>query len=241
MRKKRKSWLSKRVSIFVICSLVCLSFAGCGASKNVSSTGGAICFGNEQSGLTEWSGYEAHHKLTDTIDIYYYMCEGKFEDCPHNAAGVLEENLTKFKKAKYYTLYLQTNIYMYYPCKGGYIEAYVDIGTDSLYTVASIVEIMYKDMSVMSLSNSVKSVSFEGKVELNTADWDFKVRKNEIIIPDLLRIRKDDGTKKMTGSTMLGEISVSTLHTDNYDYYKYGEYLIQAVTGTDVSGLITLK
>lgn len=231
----------KRTILFVcIVWIVLCSLTSCKSNKTGSVKNGAIVFGSIVTNLTEWTGEEAFYEDGDKLKIRYYLCNNNIEDCVHNTAGVLKENMTKHKKAFYYTLYLQTYVYMYYPVKGGYIEGEAIIEEDSGYSISQVVEMMYTSMGVIQLSDSVKSVTFNEKVTLNTEAWGFKARPEELIIPSLIRVQEDDGKITMSTTTQINGVTVGKTSTEKYDYYKHDNILIQVALGTDITTLVIL-
>lgn len=192
------------IFILIVWVIVC-SLTGCKSNKIGSVNNSAIMFGETITNLTEWTGEEAFYKNGDKLSIRYYLCKEGSDGCEHNTAGVLKENMTKHKKSLYYTLYLQTYVYMYYPIKDGFIEGEAIITEDSGYSVSQIVEMMYSTMENIQLSNSIESITFNKKVKINTEAWGFKARPDEIIIPSLIRVKEDDGKVVMTTTTQIKE------------------------------------
>lgn len=224
----------------LILSISLFSFVGCGKSKDVivSCSGNGILFNGETVKLTEWGGYTAAHQVDDKFEIRYYICDGGPEDCPHNNAGVLPENMSKKKKASYYALYFDTYVYMFYPCGDYWMEGVGVLYEEGRYSKQQMVEYMYNDMTAMVLTNDAKSVKFADTVEVDLSSWDFKVRPTEVVIPGVLRVKMNDDSVKMTGSTTIGNVSLTTASSANYDYYKYKDVLIQISSGINVEAYI---
>lgn len=227
------------VSFMLLLSIFSITGCGGGKSAGLSVADGSLALGKNPSALTEWRGYEGTHDLGDDGSIEYYLCNiSKLDDCEHNTAGVLPENMTKHKKAKYYQLYLGTYIYMYYPYKGGYIEGNAILGNGSEKPVNYFVDIMYSDMENMVLQDNIGAVNYEGEVELLVDGYDFKARPNEIVIPSIIRVTKDAGTVAFTATTAVGEVTLGKASDSTYDYYKYKDTIIQVEIGEDISKFI---
>lgn len=224
----------------LILSIGLFSLIGCGKAKdiNISCTGNGILFDGELVKLTEWGGYTAKHQVDEQLEINYYICEGGPDDCPHNNAGVLPENMSKKKKASYYALYFDTYVYMFYPCGDYWMEGVGMLYEEGRYSKQQIVEYMYNDMVSMVLTNDAKTVKFADMVEIDLSAWDFKVRPTEVVIPGVLRVKTNDDSVRMTGSTTIGNISVTTASSANYDYYKYKNILIQISAGIDIEAYV---
>lgn len=219
-----------------------MSLVGCSKKENIASDGNAIYCSGKATSITEHKGYEAVRDLGEGGKITYYMCEvPKIDECTHNTAGVLEESMGTVKEAKYYTLYLDSYIYMYYPYNNYYIEGNAIIDDTSAYSTQQVVNMMYEDMSKLVLSNDIKKVSFADKVEINIGDWDIKIRPDEIVIPGLLRIKLDDKSVIATSQTTIQKKNVGKASNEKYDYYQYDGILIQVAIGTDIDELLILK
>lgn len=222
--------------------MLSMSLVGCSKKESISSDGSTVYCNKKATNITEHKGYEAVRDLGTGGKITYYICEvPNIDECTHNTAGVLEESMGAIKKAKYYTLYLDSYIYMYYPYDGYYIEGNAIIEDSNSYTTQQVVNIMYEDMSKLILSNDMKTVSFAEKVEVNVADWDVRVRTDEIIIPGLLRIKIDDKSVIATSQITIQNKNVGKASNEKYDYYQYDGILIQVTVGTDINELLTLK
>lgn len=227
----------------VLSALIALSMSlvGCSNERTVSLTNSQICIDGTATSLTEFCGYEAYHDLGTKGKIYYYLCSGDIDNCMHNSAGVYEDDMLVYKNAKYYTLYHQTEVHMYYPIKGGYIESKASLVESDLLPASAVVEMMYKEAESMFLSEEMTSVDYEGILDVNVSNREFKMRPKEIIIPEVLRVTKDDGSVKGGSSTMVGETPVLKVSNTNYDYYQYNGTVIQIIAGFDISEYITFK
>lgn len=225
--------------ILVIAASLC-SLLGCGGNKQVevSCSGEAVLFDGTPSKLTEWCGETATHKVGDALNISYYVCTGGPDDCPHNTVGVLPENMGKKKKARYYSVYFDTYVYMLYPCGDYWIEGCGILDEEDKYSTQQILDYMYADMEVMTLTAELNSMTYADAVVVDLSSWEYKVRPNEIVIPGVLRVKLDDGSVRMTGSKTFGSVTVATASTASYDYYRYKDVLIQVAAGIDVEAYI---
>ncbi len=234
----------KKASLLIVLLIFCsVVFTGCSKTSNlkVSCDGSAVLFNGTPTGLSEWAGTTASHIIDEYFSIKYYICDEGPEDCPHNTAGVLPENMTKKGKAKYYSLYFDTYVYMYYPCGDFWIEGVGGVTQEGRYSLAQIVEYMYADMESMVLVDSIPSVDYMGKLSIATDSWEFKVRPTEVVLPGVLRVKKDDGSKKLNSSAKIGDVTVAALNTAQYDYYKYDDILIQVASGIDINAYIKIE
>ncbi len=231
----------KRMLLIILITVISLcSLAGCGGGKevNVSCSGEAILFDGKASKLTEWCGETATHKVGDALSISYYICTGGPDDCPHNTVGVLPENMGKKKKARYYSVYFDTYVYMLYPCGDYWIEGCGVLEDEDKYSTQQILDYMHADMEGITLTADLNSMVYADAVTVDLSSWEYKVRPGEIVIPGVLRVKMNDDSVRMTGSKTFGNITVTTASTASYDYYKYKNVLIQMAAGIDVEAYI---
>lgn len=227
--------------VILLLAICTLSLVGCSNSANYSWNSGVL---NGPKGIMELSvfeGYKAEAEFSD-LEMKFYICDD-IEGCPHNVIGVEKESMTEYKKALYYVGYLNTQMWMFVENDGGgYIECNVQIPRDAVLTTDAIAELVYNKMQTMTLSDDIKSLDINGVVSLNTADWDFKVRPTDVIIPGSVRIKLDDGSITKSGSELMpnGEL-VDKYVGDKYTYYLYKGLIIQITTGLSLESYVTLK
>jgi len=229
----------KKVILMLLTLLSIFSLTGCGGSTAaVKVKDGAIYYGKHATELTEYIGHEAKHDFGEDVSIRYYMCDDGPNECIHNLMNVLEENMTSMGKAKYYTLYLGTYVYMYYPAGDGYIEGEAIINNDTLYTSAQVASIMLQDMEDFQLTFEPGVVNYEGCVEIDANLLDVKVRPSEVVVPQLLRIRMDNGATQVQESRTFGDIVVGYSANEKYEYYKHRDVVVQVAKGADIQSLV---
>lgn len=159
--------------------------------------------------------------------------------CPHNYEGVEEDKMSKYQGAKYYTCYNDTQLVMFYPFNGYFIEGHVslDWGEDAKVVAKDL----YDALAGLPLNPNMTTIDIGTVMTLAVEGYNFKMREDDIIIPDVLRIKAYDNKVTMTDTVTIGDKTLGHASTTKYDYYLYENYLIQCTLGIDVSTLLTFK
>lgn len=215
---------------------------GCSSSEStVQWIGGEIINGSKVLSVTEYAGTEATTIIDNVGTIKYYLCN-TMDDCDHNKASTSIDDMTDFKgKSKYYTMYHGTEIFLYVPYGKAFIESHMELVDVGVMSVEQAVEMMYNESKRLYIGDEVKTINFDDIVEINVANRVFAVRKDEAIIPGLLRVKKDTGEITATEHVTIDKKSVGKTSSTKYDYYQYNGIIIQAAIGSDPSTLFTLK
>lgn len=213
---------------------------GCSNSSQVISwDNGVISVKGVTYNVDEFSGYEATVK-SNSYDIKIFEC-GPIMDCLHNSQGIPEENMTDYKNGvKYYSAYLGTQFRMYIPNgKEKHTEVECMVSDVGVMSSNQVVDTMYSTAKDIAFSLDYKKVKCNDVLELSVEGYDYRVRPSGVVIPGLIKVAIDPGTRTMTESVTVGETTLGKTSTDSYDYYQYKGLMIQAAKGTDISSLIT--
>lgn len=175
-------------------------------------------------------------------EISVYPC-GPIIDCPHNTFGVPESDMTEFKGgSKYYSAFLGTQVMMYIPDgKDQHTEANLTLPDVGVMEIPQAVETLYNAVKDIKLAEVPKVIECDGVLSLDVSCYEYKVRPDNVVIPGLIKISANDGSMSMTGNIEIGEVSLGTTSTENYDYYIYKDLLIQAAKGMDISSIVTFR
>lgn len=214
-----------------------LSLAGCSNSKLSWSNEGFASNGTVLS-IDEYADGQVN--ATINANVYVFKPCDSIIYCKSNTLGVLEENMTKFKKAKYYSAHMGSQYYMHYPVGDGFIEGICYVYNNAV-GVEVIVDTLYKYCENLVLSEDVKEIPVGDKITLLVEDRTYKIRNDEILIPGTIKISADDGSKIMDSIVQVGKKDVAKTTVGNYDYYQYEGYIIQAIAGLDLSTYVKLK
>lgn len=230
----------KKILAVLLISCLMLS-AGCSNGNKYSWNNGTMTGPNGPIALAQFEGYKGSVNEFG-LDMSFYLCDD-IEECSHNTLGIMPESMARMEKAYYYTGYLGTQMWMLKenPNGDGWLEAHVSITADCVLPTESIAGIVYDKLNTLSLSEGIPELDINGVIALNTRDWDFKARPNEVIIPGVLRITVDDGSKTMTTTETFGEYSLGKYVGEKYTYYTYEGLLIQIVSGLSLQSYITFK
>ena len=226
----------------VLCLTGCSSNAGPEDDVTFKFENGSITYGGKPVTFTEYKGYEAVVEGgTGGVDYTLILEAGNdITSISVNTQSILEENMDNYKGKLYYTEYLGSKITMAEQVDENYIEicqAYVkdiDPGLAATYCASYIDDIP--------LTN--------GKIKVDCGDFivgndydAFVVRPDHVIIPSMLKVSV--GTYNCSETVTIvqnnKEYQVQKGSSSKYDYYQYGEYLIQLASGLDFSSYITFK
>lgn len=217
--------------------------AGCSGGRlaDINSDGSSISIKGKQVMLTEYDGNEGSYTV-DGVDILaeFKKCDIEFRNCKENRQGVHEDDLTSYKKGRYYTAYIDTfrSIHMglndqntkecIYQTKNR-DTCPLDSYTDQMYT--TLASLKFEPITKASFDNCILVTAPEGGSSIT-------VRSTGITIPGVLVVGK--GTYDCTQQVDIGDVTVMKGIGNNYDYYQYNDILIKAVKGTDISSYITI-
>lgn len=217
--------------------LVCYLASCSKKSEEISVSNGSIIYGDNVLDLDELSVDTAKQTLQGVGEIEYYTCTTT-DHCPHNTSNIYEEDMSEYKGCKYYSIYLDTEIYVYVPDgKDNYIEAKAVLDPNVSMEVLDVVKLIYNQAKLFHLTETKSSIDFEGILKFKPNGYAYKVRRNEIIIPDLLRISKDNSKKPET-SVQVGKLTFGKTSNSRFDYYVGYGVTVQVVSGTDIEPFI---
>lgn len=221
----------------VLCLVVCVSLlSACSKSSGYKWDSGYISGPDGLMDVTEFRGDQAKTTVNGfEMSVYY---EHRIMYCSHNYQNVQEDKMNTYKKGKYYTSYNDTALTVYYPSGDGWIEGRLSVEGSS---VTDLVAQVYGILSKISLSENITEISIAGVMVLVVDGQSFVMRQNEVIIPQVIRIKENGHDKSMTDMVDIGGVSLAHMSTSDYDYYEYDNYLIQVTKGVDLSMLLKFK
>lgn len=185
--------------------------------------------------VDSYRGYEASKTIDDEVWINYYPCTGP-NDCTHNLLGISADVMSDYTDgSKYYTAYFDTNLALYVPWGETWNEGLISVPENSGYSVGTMLELMYPNLKAMPLNSGLECITINNSVQLLTVGRSFEARKDCVVIPGFVKIGTNDGSVTMSESVVIGEATVGKMNSTKYDYYQYGDVLIQAAAGIDIS------
>lgn len=218
--------------------LLAISMVGCSSGgKNTLEVKGGVIYNNGVATTVEThTGDTATepYSLDPTLTITFSMHDA-FGDCEHNPQGVAVGNVTKSDRDKSIT---------YFSSYGGsQYTMHKDTGNGLLCAYLYSPETVQLDVAINQLTNAVSSLtlgSFSkariGLIELHDFT-SISATKTSISIPGQLTVLQ--GSINTTETKEFNKQQVGYLPDSAYDYYQYGEYVIQALKGYDISQCIT--
>lgn len=233
----------KRVVGLVLLLLVLCSLVGC-KSVMPSIKEGSIYMGENMLSVTEWSGSTAKYTAVD-YEVEFYICDEGPEDCVHNTLGVLTENMTKYKDAKYYRAHLDQELYLLRKVSGTWYECYARTLTGDPLSIDFVVKQVYGIMDNLSLTTETTEVSFDDVLSVNVSGSDFVLRQGEIVLKDLARVEYSTATELpenvTQSSATLGIKTVNKYTSEKYDYYVFDDITVQVRKGYDPMQFLVFK
>lgn len=235
--------MKKTLPILLLCVL-CLT--GCSSTVDPTSdvtvtwNNGVIEYKGKDTGLTEYSGYEASIE-NGGGGLSYRISLDSAKDVTNisvNTQGILEENMDTYKGMFYYTEYLGSEFTAARNISGE-DWAVCQVLTNDL-TPATIANYAYEYLTSVPLTN--------GQVYVDFGDFTFGNDYDAVIVrTDCALIY---GTAKVSAGTYDTTTTVSIMQdnkeyqlqkgsSSKYDYYVYDGYVIQVAAGLDVSSYIT--
>ena len=226
----------------VLCLTGCSSNAGPEDDVTFKFEDGVITYGGKPVTFTEYNGYSATIE-GGTGGLNYSLILEAGNDVTSisvNTQSILEENMDTYKGKFYYTEFLGSKMTMaeqvtedYFEICQAYIKG-IDAGLAATYCASYIDDIP--------LTN--------GKVKVDCGDFivgndydTFVVRADHVVIPSMLKVSvgTHDCPETVTVVQDNKEYQLQKGSSSKYDYYQYGEYLIQLASGLDISSYITFK
>lgn len=190
--------------------------------------------------LTSFDGETGlYSKDGDPVTLTFHSCVSAIRDCPNNRQGVHEGDMSDYKKAQYFEAYIDSYSVMHAPLgEGTAKEAIISTADKALKPLAVIRPMAYNTLMGLKFGIITTAV-FADTVIVSGNGNNLIVRDTDITIPGILSVMK--GTKNCTQQVNIGEVTVMKYESNNFDFYQYGDNLIKASKGTDVSQYITLK
>lgn len=218
--------------------LLAMSLAGCSSgSKGVLEVKDGVIYNNgTATTVTVHNGDTAQEpfSLNPSLTIEF-STHSDFGNCDHNPQGVAVGNVTKSDRDKsitYFASYGGSQYTMHKEISGGFLCAY-------LYSPDTV----QIDVAINQLTNAVTSLSLGnfkkarmGLIELHDFS-SITATQSSILIDKSVSVFK--GTVATTETKEFNKVQVGYLPDSAYDYYQYGEYLVQALKGYDISSCIT--
>lgn len=233
----------KRIVGLILLLLAACSLTGC-KSTEPSVKEGSIYIGENLLSVTEWAGATAKYVGTD-YEAEFYICDEGPENCVHNTLGVLVENMTKYKDAKYYRAHLDQELYLLRKKSGTWYECYVRTLTGDSISIDFVVKQVYEIMDNLVLTTDTVAVSFDNVLSIDVSGSDFVLRWGEIVLKDLARVEYSANTEipesAAQTTAILSTKTVNKYTSEKYDYYMFDGITVQVRKGYDPMQFLVFK
>jgi len=231
--------MTRSMLLIVILSTV-MVLTGCGGEK-VSWRPGVISCGNKSVAVDEYSKDYAKKTLPDEVGEMKFYLTNNITDSPNNKLALPEEQMEKYRGCRYYTYALDSDVGLYMKKGKKFLEGYMTVFPQKTFTLEQSLNELYTTMGSLMFYENIKTISLSEKVTLKADVWDWKLRTNEVVIPNVLRVKADDGSVTVTDSVTIGKTNLGMKSSGSYDFYIYDGLIIQVAKGTDLSSVLTIK
>lgn len=225
-----------------------LLLTGCSSSQDISDNvtvkleNGVIKFGNTATSFTEYKGYTA--SVTGGMGgIDYTLTLDSAVDVTNitvNVQGIVQEDMDTLKGKYYYTEYLGSRFTMADNI-GGDDWIVLQCTTNNL-PAATIANYASNYIDEIKMTNAQVYVDFGDFIFGNDYD-EVIVRTDCALISGVAKVSV--GTYNTTSSVTVvqdnKEYQLMKGSSNKYDYYTYGNYVIQVAAGLPVESYITFK
>lgn len=222
--------------------MICaVSLAGCSKQSDGAKWDyGSISINGNEMQLTEYDGYTATLD-TEEYTITYNSCSGPI-DCPHKVIDVSKELMTKYNKSYYFTAFFDTMCEMYH-CYDDKLELWneglFNTKTETAYPVATMLSLMEPVISYLPLDGSVTNVTVNDVVKIDVSSSSYKITDQAVVIPGYLKAGTDDGSITFDSTMGVGDLTVAYTASSKYNYYRWGDVIIQMAQGLNVTDYVT--
>lgn len=229
----------KKISLIII-TVLCLSLVGCsnsaGGAVNVEWNSGEIKVNGGVMEVDRYSGDEAYYEDTNTETIFQFgwIETEDLTGVQYNSVGVLEEDMAKWKKAKYFQQFMGTEISMYYlaDAKRNLYYAANARTVEGGMSVEQMCSNVYKILSECAFG-TISQVKINDVLVLRAPDFTIEVRPDAVSIKGYIKVSQ--GTKpECTEQVTIGKKTLGYYNSGKYAYYQYGDLIIQTVVGVNL-------
>ena len=224
----------KKISLLLVL-LLCLSLVGCSSGSRdaivVQWDNGVFTVNGKTANLDKYTGDSGEYKLGETTYSYAYDQNEDLSLALWNGVGVIEQDMTNFKKAKYFQQFLGTQVTMY-----------LEVDADT-YNCANVVTGDSTPLEVMTQEayNTISNIDFgtidyveiNDSVRFRAPDFTVEVRPDAVLISGYIKVAVDSKAE-CTEPITVGDRTMYYYNSGNYCYYQYGDLLIQTVVGVNL-------
>lgn len=226
----------------LLLTLLITSMAGCcKGSDSIVVDANSVTINGDIAKVSQYTGYDAVYN-DGIYNISYNNCVEEIRECPSNRQGVHEDDMSEYKKCKYFDAFQSTYRVIHMPTNDGITpHAEISTGDKETHPIEPIMEEVYntlKNMTFDTLTNATY-VSGENKVRVHAEEGGIVVRPGQIVISGILAV--GTGTKDVSQQIDVGDVTVKYYESESYKYYQYGDILIKMAKAYDIEQYITLE
>ena len=229
----------KKISLLLVL-LLCLSLVGCSSWSRdaivVKWDNGVFTINGQTANLDKYTGDSGHYESGDTVYDYAYDQNDDLSLALWNSVGVAEQDMTTFKKSKYFQQFLGTQVTMYYKVANGTYNC-ANVVTAGTTPIEAMTQEAYNTISKIDFG-AIKYVEINNSVRFATADFPIEVRPDAVLITGYIKVSvgsKSECTEPIT----VGKKTLYYYNSGSYCYYQYGDLVIQTVVGVNLEDYFT--
>lgn len=214
---------------------VALLFTAC-TNSTIVCTGSSIEIGGKPVEISEHRGTSA--STVFNMNPLELNLVDSWDSSTHNPNKMVEKDMFSYEKAKYILIYNSTQLCVHLKTGDMYTEAF----WTNINSIKgdNVVPGIYSIMKAVGLGD-YKNLSFEDKVIINAEGLEYRVRPNEIIVPQLIRVCLDSGKVPCTEDVIINKTTIKKGNTSGYDFYLYKGVLVQVPEGYDIKTVVKFK
>lgn len=227
--------MKKKLFLALTVSAVILGGCSKGPKADYGVRDGVIFNGNKTVSCTMHKGYAAEGVLQATGDKISITWHNNFDDCGNNSAGVMSTDVVEDGDFSYFAMYLGTE-YTVHQEKDKHMNcAYLRMSQETAQDSAIVLQSIENQMKDLILSDEFNTCTLDDKVYVTGVECE--ARSSGLTVPGQFVVQK--GTVQTTSTVDVGEVTVGFISNEGYDYYQFGEYVVKAVAGYDISPYVT--
>lgn len=228
--------------------MLCATLVGCSSTVGphdpvtVTWENGVIKYGSTTLSVDSWNGRQAVATTATGSTVTMQMEEVKdLGWLEWNTQGIEEMSMNDYKKAKWYSEYLDTKITVAYPIIAG--ECYAAGWAAVTGNVNADVAVVYDMLSSIPWTDGGITVDF-GEFTLSEPYSEVNVRPDAVVVTGIVKVSQGANDKCtnpyiVTGSK--GEYTLYMYSDSKYSYYSYNGFLIQMGLGLSLEDYIHFK
>lgn len=224
----------KKISLLLVL-LLCLNLVGCSSGNRdaivVKWDNGTFTINGQAANLDKYTGDTGEYVVGSTTYNYAYDQNDDLSLALWNSVGVVEQDMSTFKKSKYFQQFLGTQVTMYYKVADNTYNC-ANVITDDGTPIEVMTQEAYNTISKIDFG-TIKYVEINDSLKFKAPEFVIEVRPDAVLITGYIKVSvatKSECKEPIT----IGKKTLYYYNSGNYCYYQYGDLLIQTVVGVNL-------